>query len=68
MVDILGEVNTFKRSIKNIVDSDAYQNIWNDMWSGQNKNIICSRSCGVHKQVEISRCTDQFLEVTKFDV
>ncbi|MEY4332572.1 MAG: hypothetical protein RLZZ196_1310, partial [Bacteroidota bacterium] len=68
MIEVLGEINTFKRPIEDIVNSDSYQNIWKDMWEGKNKNIICARSCGKHQDIEISKCTDQFLEVTKFDV
>lgn len=68
MISRLGEVNTFKRSIEDIINSDEYQTIWNDMWHGNDKNIICARSCGVHKDIEISKCTDQFLEVTNFNV
>jgi MoaA/NifB/PqqE/SkfB family radical SAM enzyme len=67
MIELLGEVNTFKRSIKDIISSDAYQDMWKDMWNGANKNIICARSCGKHQDIEISQCTDQFLEITKFN-
>lgn len=68
MVNKLGEVNTFRRSVADIIDSEQYQKIWQDMWHGENKNIICARSCGIHKDVDISNCSDQFLEVTKFNV
>lgn len=68
MIEALGEVNTFKRSIKDIISSNEYQDIWKDMWHGTNKNIICARSCGKHQDIEISKGTDQFLEVTKFNV
>lgn len=67
MVNYLGEVNTLKRPIKDILNSDEYQSIWNDMWDGDNKNIICARSCGKHPDTEISKCTDQFLEVINLD-
>jgi len=67
MISILGEVNTFKRPIEDIINSDEYQAIWKDMWHGNDKNIICARSCGVHQNVEISKCADQFLEVTRFN-
>jgi MoaA/NifB/PqqE/SkfB family radical SAM enzyme len=67
MVAHLGEVNTLKRSIKDIIDSPEYQNIWTDMWEGENKNIICARSCGKHLETEISKCSDQFLEIISLD-
>jgi MoaA/NifB/PqqE/SkfB family radical SAM enzyme len=66
MVEQLGEVNTLRRSIKDIINSDAYQNIWTDMWN-VDKNIVCARSCGNHPEVEISKCTDQFFEVVEFN-
>jgi hypothetical protein len=37
------------------------------MWAGENKNIICARSCGKHLATEISRCSDQFLEAINLD-
>lgn len=67
MVKALGEVNTLKRSIENIIDSEEYQNIWYSMWNGGNKNIICARSCGTQLSADFSQNRDQFVEVTKFN-
>lgn len=67
MIKKLGEINTLKRSIKDIINSNEYQTLWGDMWDGENKNIICSKSCGKHPDNEFSKCIDQFVEVTEFD-
>jgi hypothetical protein len=66
MIERLGEVNTMLRSVEDIIDSEAYQTMWEDMWIND-KSIVCARTCGKHPKAEISRCTDQFQEYTKFD-
>ena len=62
MMEKLGETNMFKRSIEDIINSTAFQSIWQDMWTGSDKSIVCARSCGRHPDAKISKCTDQFLE------
>lgn len=66
MMDKLGEVNTLKRPITDIIDSDAFQSIWEEMWH-TDKSVVCARTCGKHPKAEISRCTDQFSEHTEFN-
>ena len=67
MVSILGETSVLTRSLENIIDSEAFQTMWQDMWHGPNKSIVCARSCGRHPEVEISKCTDQFLETVQLN-
>jgi hypothetical protein len=62
----LGEVNVLKRLLENIINSDEYQSIWEDMWRN-NKSIVCARTCGRHPEAKISKNTDQFFEYTEFD-
>lgn len=50
-------INTRKRSIKEIVNSNEYQTVWSDLWD-QRKLWICSKTCGVTKK--ISTWEDQF--------
>ena len=66
MMAKLGEVNTLNRSIEDIIDSDAFQSIWEEMWH-TDKSVVCARTCGKHPKAEISRCTDQFSEHTEFN-
>lgn len=47
MMKSLGNTNTIDRSIKDIIDSHAYQTVWNDYWT-KNKLITCARTCGVN--------------------
>lgn len=67
MMQYLGEVNTFKRSIRDIIDSKEYQSMWSWMWNGPDKNIICSRSCGIQNEAEFSKNTDQFIETRQLN-
>ena len=66
MMARLGEVNVLKRPLVDIIDSDAYQSIWEDMWHND-KSIVCARTCGKHPEAKISKNTDQFQERTEFD-
>jgi MoaA/NifB/PqqE/SkfB family radical SAM enzyme len=47
LVKKLGSINTFERSIKEIIESHEYQTVWNDFWS-INKLITCARTCGTN--------------------
>lgn len=65
MVSKLGgteQINTMTRSIKDIINSDEYQNIWDDYW-GENKLIVCARSCGRGKTDDFGKPRDQQSEV-----
>jgi hypothetical protein len=66
MIARLGEVNMINRSLEDIINSDAYQSMWQDMWHGD-KSIVCARTCGKHPEAKISRNTDQFSEFTEFN-
>lgn len=65
MVARLGEINVLSRSIENIIDSEAYQTMWKDMWI-DNKSLACARSCGKHPEANISSSKDQVSEFTAF--
>lgn len=58
MVERLGEINVLKRSVKDIVNSTEFQTMWNDYW-GEDKLIICARSCGRGPSNTFAKCTDQ---------
>lgn len=58
MVSRLGEINLLKRSLKDIIDSSAFQTMWNDYWV-KDKLIVCARSCGKSSLNNFSKCTDQ---------
>lgn len=47
MINRLSCINTFKSSIKDIINSDPYQTIWDDYWH-KNKLITCAKTCGVN--------------------
>lgn len=49
--------------IKNILESNVYQNIWSKYWTDP-KLIVCARTCGKN---ELSKPLDQFTKVVKFD-
>jgi len=45
MVASLGNINTKKRSIQDILESEQYQTVWDTYWT-TNKLITCARTCG----------------------
>jgi hypothetical protein len=47
MVASLGNINVIDNSIKNIIDSEPYQTVWNEYWT-TNKLITCARTCGIN--------------------
>ena len=54
-----------KHSMKDIVDSDVWQSMWNESFN--NKSVLmCARVCGKFPNTEISQCRDQFVELEKF--
>ena len=62
LVDKLGgieNIDTHNKSIKEIVESNAYQTVWMDLWA-EGKLWICSKTCGKTKIV--SKSKEQFTE------
>lgn len=57
LVNILGITNTTNRSIREIVDSEEYQTIWDRMWN-TDKMLICAKTCG--SNMEFSQPRDQW--------
>jgi len=58
-------LNATKKSLRNIVNSVEYQNLWEKYW--KEKSIItCARMCGKVKNL-YSKPTDQFVETRNFD-
>jgi MoaA/NifB/PqqE/SkfB family radical SAM enzyme len=47
LVASLGNINTFTKSVKDIVDSNEYQTVWDSYWT-TNKLITCARTCGIN--------------------
>jgi MoaA/NifB/PqqE/SkfB family radical SAM enzyme len=41
----ISAVDTAYRSVKDIIESDEYQSVWDNYWN-ENKLITCARSCG----------------------
>jgi MoaA/NifB/PqqE/SkfB family radical SAM enzyme len=58
LVKDLGTINTLEKSVKDIVDSTPYQEVWNEYWSTK-KLITCVRTCGNN---QLSKPVDQFIE------
>lgn len=61
LVDSLGgydAIDPTKSSVKEIINSDAYQTVWNRYW-GDEKLIMCARICGVSPDL-YSTPNDQF--------
>jgi MoaA/NifB/PqqE/SkfB family radical SAM enzyme len=58
MLSRLGEVNLLKRPLKDIINSQAFQTMWNNYWHTE-KLIVCARSCGKSELNNYSKCTDQ---------
>jgi MoaA/NifB/PqqE/SkfB family radical SAM enzyme len=47
LVNSLGNVNAFTKSIKDIIESNEYQTAWDAYWT-TNKLITCARTCGIN--------------------
>lgn len=58
LITDLGNTNALEKSIKDIVDSQPWQTVWNKYWN-EKKLITCARTCGVNK---LSKPKDQFIE------
>ena len=64
LVTDLGDTSAVTVGIKNVIDSDAWQSVWETYWTTK-KLIMCARICG--QSAEISRPGDQFLERQNLD-
>lgn len=58
MISRLGETNLLKRSLKDIVNSNAFQTMWDNYWHKE-KLIVCARSCGKSSLNNFSKFLDQ---------
>jgi MoaA/NifB/PqqE/SkfB family radical SAM enzyme len=58
-------LNLNKRSVKDLVNSDAWQTVWNKGFEDKSV-IMCARVCGKFEKVEVSQCRDQFLDLDVF--
>lgn len=58
LVNDLGNTNALEKSIQDVLDSTAWQTVWNKYW-GKEKLITCARTCGVNK---LSKPKDQFID------
>jgi MoaA/NifB/PqqE/SkfB family radical SAM enzyme len=58
MVEKLGNTNAEEISIKDIIQSEAYQTVWDNYWSKE-KLITCARTCG---NGNFSKPTEQFVK------
>jgi len=47
LVNSLGNVNAFTKTVKDIIESDQYQTVWDDYWT-TNKLITCARTCSIN--------------------
>lgn len=66
MVDRFGGydgISTLKHTIRDIIDSDTYQTMWDELW-GEQKMIMCARICG---SIPISKPIDQTTTKEKLD-
>lgn len=55
----LGDTNAVTVGVKNVINSDAWQSVWETYWTTK-KLIMCARICG--QSSEISNPNDQFLQ------
>lgn len=65
LINDFGGLNNLNalHGIKNIIDSDAWQSMWDKKWH-EEKLITCARVCGKFKSVEISQPNDQFIDIS----
>ena len=56
LINDLGDIDTANRSVKDIINSEEYQSVWDKYWNDP-KLITCARTCGVNK---LSKPIDQF--------
>jgi MoaA/NifB/PqqE/SkfB family radical SAM enzyme len=58
--------NLRNNSIKDIVDSHAWQTIWDQEFK-DNTLETCARTCGKFPEPVVSQCRDQFLDLDEFN-
>lgn len=59
--------NASTRSVKDIINDEQWQLIWKQHWEGENKLVMCARTCGKAKITQIAQPQDQFLENKKYE-
>lgn len=59
-------LNLRKQSAKEIVNSQAWQTLWNKSFTDE-KIPVCARTCGKFEKPVLSQCRDQFLDLSEFD-
>jgi len=57
LVSRIGNINTMERSVKDIIESQGYQQVWETYWNTE-KLIVCARTCGNN---DLSKPMDQFI-------
>ena len=63
LVNDLGNTSALLHPIKDVINSEPWQTVWNKYWHEQ-KLITCARTCGVNK---LSKPKDQFIQVKNLD-
>lgn len=58
----LSNLNSVTNLIESIIDSNEYQTVWKKLWDAK-KLIMCSRICGKMPTNNLSKPSDQFIEV-----
>lgn len=58
LVSELGELDTTQRHIKDIIDSEVWQTIWEQYWE-EKKLLVCAKTCG---KADFSKPKDQIIE------
>jgi MoaA/NifB/PqqE/SkfB family radical SAM enzyme len=58
LIDDLGTINILEKSIKDIINSQEYQTVWEKYWTTK-KLITCARTCGKN---QLSKPIDQFIQ------
>jgi MoaA/NifB/PqqE/SkfB family radical SAM enzyme len=66
MIKRLGEINTLKRPIEDIINSKEYQDLWQGMWH-TNKSNMCVSICGKHQKLEETQFWNQWEEQSEID-
>lgn len=69
MVDKFGGLEQFNlrnNSIEQIVNSTAWQTLWDDSFVND-KLPVCGRTCGKFEENTVSQCRDQFLKLENFN-
>ena len=54
----LGDVNLISRPLKDLINSDEFQHMWDKYWN-EDKLIVCARSCGESPDSNFAQTKDQ---------